>query len=272
MEALGGEWGRLQSEEKFDLFEKALFLTVQKGDESNDSYLARHDAAFEELISQKVQLEDVRAYILLRQSVLSAEDRKKIILDCSGNLTYDVARKSIRLLGAKFFQELQTQGKPTAKTKTYDVNYVEEEAVYFQEDEEMDEDILVQQLIESGDEDALFVQESEEQILAACQENPNLPACFTSQQEARQRVRDKAKGRGFWPVAGQKGRENGKKGMPKCRAHWRHGLSRFWGSAQKPGRADCKLYMPTLRPTWPLEEGMSSSDWISYRRNGKEDQ
>ena len=212
VEALGGEWGRLPSEEKFDLFEKALYMTSQKSDESNDSYLARHDAAFEELMSQKVQLEDVRAYVLLRQSVLGAEDRKKIILDCAGNLSYDLARKSIRLLGSKFFQDLQTQGKTQGRTKTYDVHHVDEEPIYYQEEEEMDEDVLMQQLLESGDDDAMFIQEFEEQILTACQESQDLAACFTSYQEARQRLRDKAKGRGFWPVTGSKGRGKGKKG------------------------------------------------------------
>ncbi|CAL1139692.1 unnamed protein product [Cladocopium goreaui] len=54
--------------------------------------------------------------------------------------------------------------------------------------------------------------EFEEQILTACQESQDLAACFTSYQEARQRLRDKAKGRGFWPVTGSKGRGKGKKG------------------------------------------------------------
>ena len=171
VEALGGEWGRLPSEEKFDLFEKALYMTSQKSDESNDSYLARHDAAFEELMSQKVQLEDVRAYVLLRQSVLGAEDRKKIILDCAGNLSYDLARKSIRLLGSKFFQDLQTQGKTQGRTKTYDVNHVDEEPIYYQEEEEMDEDVLMQQLLESGDDDAMWPK-SDSETSAADSETP----------------------------------------------------------------------------------------------------
>ena len=58
----------------------------------------------------------------------------------------------------------------------------------------------------------MFIQEFEEQILTACQESQDLAACFTSYQEARQRLRDKAKGRGFWPVTGSKGRGKGKKG------------------------------------------------------------
>eukprot|EP00435_Cladocopium_sp_Y103_P026975 s1765_g6.t1 len=212
VEALGGEWGRIASEAKFEMFERALYLTVQKGDESNNSYLARHDAAFEELMTQKVKLEDVRAYVLLRQSVLSSEDRKKIILDCSGELDYDTARKSIRLLGSKFFQELQTQGKTSGRTKTYDVNHLEEDSVFLHEEDEPDEDTVMQYMLDAGDEDACFIQEFEEQVLVACQESPDLSACFTSYQEARQRLRDKAKSRGFWPLTSSKGKGKGKKG------------------------------------------------------------
>ena len=73
--------GRSDVERKYDVFEKAIFGTIQKADESNDSYLARHDVHFEELLSQSVTLEEVRAYVLLRQSALSAEDRKKIVVE-----------------------------------------------------------------------------------------------------------------------------------------------------------------------------------------------
>eukprot|EP00435_Cladocopium_sp_Y103_P028714 s224_g7.t1 len=213
VEALGGQWGRLASEERYDLFERALYTTAQKGDESNDSYLARHDAVFEDLIAAKISIEEVRAYVLVRQSVMQAEDRKKVILDCAGSLTYDQARKSMRLLGSKFFQDLQSNNKSNVKYKTYDVNQVEEEPVLYQEtEEEFDEEIWFQSLLDTGDEDAMFCNDFEEQILTACQESAELAACFTSYQEARQRLRDKARGRGFWPLAGGKGKSKTKKG------------------------------------------------------------
>ena len=107
---LGGQWGKLEAEDKFELFERALFQVQQKQDETHDSYLARHDAAFEDLLGRKVGLEEVRAYVLLRQSLLSSEDRKKVIMDQGGQLTYENARKQIRLLGSKFFQDLQAGG------------------------------------------------------------------------------------------------------------------------------------------------------------------
>lgn len=59
-----------------------MFLTVQKGDESNDSYLAKHDARFEKVMSKDkgISLEEIRAYIMLCHSSLSADDKKKIIV------------------------------------------------------------------------------------------------------------------------------------------------------------------------------------------------
>eukprot|EP00435_Cladocopium_sp_Y103_P014845 s1096_g3.t1 len=115
VKALGGQWGRLDSEEKYDLFERALFQVSQRQDETNDSYLARHDAAFEDLLGRKVGLKEIRAYILLRQSILSPDDRKRVIMENDGQLTYEGARKHIRLLGSKFFQDLQggSGGRPT---------------------------------------------------------------------------------------------------------------------------------------------------------------
>ena len=213
VEALGGAWGRLASEERYDMFEKALYMTVQKADESNDSYLARHDAAFEDLMSAKVSLEEVRAYILVRQSLLQSEDRKKVILDSEGALTYEMARKSMRLLGSRFFQDLQVNSKTNTKYKTYDVHQADEEPILYQEaEEDVDEEVIFQSLLDSGDEDAVFVNEFEEAILTACQESAELAPCFASYQEARQKLRDKAKSRGFWPLGAGKGRNKGKKG------------------------------------------------------------
>ena len=62
---LGGSWGKTDLEERYEYFEKALYQTIQKLDESNDSYLARHDANFEELLAKSTTLEEVRAYVLL---------------------------------------------------------------------------------------------------------------------------------------------------------------------------------------------------------------
>ena len=187
-----------------------------------DSYLARHDAAFEDLLNRKVSLEEVRAYVLMRQSLLSSEERKKVIMDSQGELTYDNARKQIRLLGSRFFQDLQAgSGGRGTKLKTYDVNYVDEEIAYFHEEntDEVDDELLIATLADEGDEDANFVQEFEEQIMVACQESSELSGCFMAYQEARSRLKEKARSRGFWPLSGQKGREKGRWSRNKGKGH-----------------------------------------------------
>eukprot|EP00435_Cladocopium_sp_Y103_P051035 s2024_g15.t1 len=217
VKCLGGQWGRLDEEEKLDLFEKALYQVCQKQDESNDSYLARHDAAFEDLLGRKVSLEEVRAYVLLRQSLLPSEDRKKVIMEDGGALSYDKARKQIRLLGSRFFQDLQMgSGTKNTKLKTYDINHVDDEGLQGIDEDEDDEEAYMAMLLESGDEDASFVNEFEEQILLACQESQELSACFSAYQDARNRLREKARARGFWPLgANNKGRGRNKGSMGK---------------------------------------------------------
>jgi hypothetical protein len=48
-------------------------------------------------------LEEMRAYILVRNSGLSAEDKKRIIVDSQGNLEYTEVSESLQLLGSRFF-------------------------------------------------------------------------------------------------------------------------------------------------------------------------
>ena len=214
VEALGGQWGKLASEEKLAYFEKAIYQTIQRSDETNDSYLARHDVAFEDLAMHKVPMEEIRAYVLLRQSQLSPEDRKRIILENKGELSYDGARKALRLLGAKFFQELQ--GVKVNK-KTYDINISEspseEHAMVLAEGDSRDEDTAFQVLYDEGDEDAIFVNDFEETLIEVAQESPELASCYATYLEARTRLKERARVRGFWPMSSNgPSKGKGKKG------------------------------------------------------------
>ena len=205
VEALGGQWGKLGAEEKFDLFERALYGVTQKGDESNDSYLSRHDIAFEDLKAKNVTLDDIRAYVLVRQSTLGSDDRKKIIMDNAGRLTYDNARNSMRLLGSRFFQDLQGAPKSSQAKRTYDAYNMDDgeetaNLAYQEVDHDADEEAIFQSMAEQGDEDAIFLNEFEDQVIVAVQDHPDLSNCFVSYQEARARVRERARARGFWPV------------------------------------------------------------------------
>ena len=68
VEIVGGQFGQVSLEQKFDIVEKALFRCNQKADESADSYLARSEVVWTELLMKKVNLAEVQAYIILRGS------------------------------------------------------------------------------------------------------------------------------------------------------------------------------------------------------------
>ena len=99
VEALGGIWGKSRLEDKFERFERAIYSTVQRADETHESYLARHDHQFEELLSMKVGMDEFRAYILLRNSALSSEDKKRLIVESQGSLEYREVVSTLKLLG-----------------------------------------------------------------------------------------------------------------------------------------------------------------------------
>ena len=64
MEAIGGSWGSTELEERYEYFEKSLYGTLQRSDETNDSYLSCMEANFVELLSRNTSLEEVQAYVL----------------------------------------------------------------------------------------------------------------------------------------------------------------------------------------------------------------
>ncbi len=101
-----------------------MYGTVQRHDESHDSFLARMENNFVELLSRNTKLEEVQAYVLLHQSTLPADDKKRILLEHESELKYAPVVKSFRLLGSKFFNEIQS-GKAQVKSRVYDVNFTE---------------------------------------------------------------------------------------------------------------------------------------------------
>ena len=221
------------------MFEKAFYQTIQKTDESNDSYLARHDASFEDMMAKGVSMEEVRAYVMVRQSQLNSEDRKRIVVETEGNLTYAGARKSLRLLGSRFFQDLQGTSK-AGKYRTYDVNTVDnldEAALWTTEAEAFDEEAMVQALHDAGDEDATFIMDFEDTVIEAVQESPELASCYHTYMEARTRLRERAKYRGFWsPSALGKGK--GKKGKGAMNKGF--GVSRPKSLAERIATSACR--------------------------------
>eukprot|EP00435_Cladocopium_sp_Y103_P074453 s552_g48.t2 len=219
---LGGVWGKTALEDQYSKFERAIYGVAQKQDETNDSYVARHEVIFEDLAAQGASLSEMRAYILLRNSTLSPEDKKRVIVDAQGHLKYDTVVKAIRMLGARFFHEVQGQQK-NYKSKTYDVNYMQEseedcnyadEVSYAFAAEVTDlTDNVLDHFLAEGDEDALVVQQFEEALIDAVQGDAEMGTYMSTYLDARKRLTEKTKNRGFWPSRGKGG--GGKKGKSK---------------------------------------------------------
>eukprot|EP00434_Breviolum_minutum_P045309 symbB.v1.2.040593.t1/scaffold7360.1/size11698/1 len=214
---LGGVWGKTVLENKYERFEKAIYATSQRSDETNESYLARHEILFEDVLSQGATFADMRSYILLRNSGLSAEDKKKVIVDGGGTLDYARVTSSIRMLGSRFFQDVQGVAKSTQRTKTYDVNHIQEvdedntigeEAYLGTVDNSDNIENLLDAYIADGDEDAILMAQFEDQLIDTIQGSEEMSAYMTSYVEARKRLLEKSKVRGFWPIG--KGKSMGK--------------------------------------------------------------
>ena len=92
--ALGGIWG------KTNVRTSRIHYCAARG-QTHESHLARHGHQFESLLSAGVSLEQLRAYVLLRNSGLAAEDNSN--MDSAGQLEYDEVVKSLKLRGRKFF-------------------------------------------------------------------------------------------------------------------------------------------------------------------------
>jgi hypothetical protein len=222
--ALGGHWGKVSLEKKYEVVEKALFRCTQKADETNDSFLARADIYWTELLSKGMDLGELRSYIVLRGSLLSHEDKKRVILECDvsgkGQLTMEKVNQSVRMLGSGFFQEMV--GVKKTKGRIYDaVNLTQEDPDDHDWEtpvlaaEDITEEDMIEALIQDGDEDACFVSEYESAMADTVQEDTELATAYSACTDARRRLSERFKNRGFWPTNPSKGKGKTFKGKGK---------------------------------------------------------
>lgn len=231
VEVLGGQWGRVALEHQYHDAEQAIFHCQQRQDESNDSYLARADVQWSKLLARKLTLSDLQAYIMLRGSLLTSEEKKKVALDSesSGALTVKKVSEAIRLLGATFFQDI-TGAKKGPRTKIYDSANLAwgpdhegddgDATLFAQEDGATEEDYL-EFLLNEGDSDALLIADFEAAASETIQEDAELATALTAYQQARHKLSEKFRNRGFFPsrpFQGGKGRTFGGKGQQKGKA------------------------------------------------------
>eukprot|EP00435_Cladocopium_sp_Y103_P005105 s4875_g1.t1 len=207
----------------FEKFERALYKVLQKSDESTMSFTNRLNVAFDDL-GDKVKVSDFKAFVLLRQSCLSSEDKRKILTMTGGTMETKEIDKAMRALSTKVLTSANEQRK-----KVYPTNFVEEDpsdstdvlepawhVASHVNDEEYDDSEVIEQLASQGDADALVIQTFESDLEDLFQSTPDLQSALVSYQEARLKLSEKKKYRGFWPTSArapfQKGKGKGKKG------------------------------------------------------------
>ena len=166
MELVRGTWGQIPLEKKFEFAEKALYRGSQKPDKSSESYLSRCDVVWTELLAKQVSLQEMQAYIVLRGSKLSSEDKKRVIVESKakkgGELKMSEVAAAVRMLGSRFFQEF-TGARREKNAKTYDhTAFAAEDEPEFENEtffshEEVLEDEVLETLAAENDEDAFMV-------------------------------------------------------------------------------------------------------------------
>ena len=238
---VGGSFGQVDLEKKFEIAERALYRCVQKADETADSFLARSDNTWTELLGKKMTLAEVQAYVILQGSRLAGDDKKRVLVESGaeddGTLKMTKVQAAIRMLGSTFFQDY-TYGKKDKNQKTYDhTAFLAEEHDDAAEDwprsnhdDWGDEDF---EHLAGEDDDAALVVQFENAMLDSLQEDRELSAFFTSYQEARKRLVEKTKSRGYW---GNSKGKSGKKGYPKGKGKGYHPKS----LAQRISESACR--------------------------------
>ena len=201
-------WEETSELRTFELFEKALYKVTQKADEATHSYTLRLQAAFHDL-GTKVTVSEMQAFILPRQSCLSNEDKKRVLSMSGGELSLTKMESAMRTLSTRVLF-----GSGEVKKKVYPANYVDASDDHAHNDDETvphstyhaaveEDDVLTAETVESlaqaGDEDAMYVQQFEQDLEEMMQGIPDLQSALVSYQEARARINDRKRSRGFWP-------------------------------------------------------------------------
>eukprot|EP00435_Cladocopium_sp_Y103_P058128 s1760_g20.t1 len=221
-------WEEAEELQTFDKFEKAFYRVVQKADESAMSFVNRINVAFDE-VGVETTVKQVRAFVMLRQSALNSEDKKRVV-SMAGSYELAKVESAMRSLSTKVLGQ-----SDMAKKKVYPANFVEDDAeeINYTTEDEVDEEQVLAALIEEGDETALAIQEFEDQVIHVCQDSPELAMAFSSYQEARQKLRDRVRSRGFWPLRNPKGRGKGKYKKGK-------GAKKYQSLAERIANSTCR--------------------------------
>ena len=162
-----------------------------------------------------------------------------MILECDatgkGELSVEKVNQSARMLGSGFLHDMI--GVKKTKGRIYDAANMtidEDEDSAWEApamvSEDLTEEDLLESLLQDGDEDALFISDYESAILDSAREDPELATAFNAYTDARKRLSERFRNRGFWPSSYNKGKGKGskKKSQGGFRANARVSSSACW--------------------------------------------
>ena len=183
------DWEETSELKTFELFEKAMYKVTQKSDEATHSFTLRLQAAFHDL-GTKVTVSEMQAFILLRQSCLSNEDKKRVLSMTGGELSLSKVEQAMRTLSTRVLF-----GSGEVKKKVYPANYVDTGDEHVNHADEtmpqstyhvsVDEDEAltaetIESLVQAGDEDAMVVQQFERDFEDMMQDIPDLQSALVT--------------------------------------------------------------------------------------------
>ena len=129
------------------------------------------------------------------------------------------------MLGTSFFHEIFGQGKKLSKSKVYDASSFladDQDAAGENEDhaqvsqhEEWTEDEMLEVLLAEGDDDAAFIADFEKAASEVRQADEDLASAYSTYTEARRKLGENFRARGFWLINKGKGRFGKSKGKGK---------------------------------------------------------
>ena len=99
---------------------------MQKSDESAMGSVNRLNVAFHEI--RDLTLGQVQAFIILRQSILTSEDKRKVLVLANAELSPDKIDRAMRSLHTKILSNASD-----TKKKVYPTNYVDEPEIDFED-------------------------------------------------------------------------------------------------------------------------------------------
>ena len=201
--------GRIPLQKQYDDAEKALFESVQKADETNDSFLARIDVLWSKLLSPQTDhwaASSIHHPTWIRPQSRGKEDGNPGQWSRELRQPFNaVCDRSHPPFGCQFLSRNDWSEERSKRQGVWPKylacmwwRWWRNRGSLLCSSDEWTEDNLVDSLREQGDDDACLIADFEETAVEMLQDDANLATAYSAYQEARARLSEKFRNRGFW--------------------------------------------------------------------------